>query len=471
MEEETHTRAKKFDSAFDSAEQSIKRNFRYSELRKNKRAEMIYSKREFVSTSTNETSLDPELTLACLKSPDSDAFLQGANSFAKIISETHELPYIDLCINELLNFYNFSDGHRGFISTSLLVSLSNTCYSSLLTSWISLMITLITRSEVKVQENLLWILGNIALDSDQNREYILNDEFLGTCERLVVQESSELVVKKVCWCISHCCKGKFFEGQGKVIPFLCLALRRNAVDIFPEVLWALAHVSHVKVELVQEKEIVDAVVKFTKIDLVKFQQPALRVIGNLLSGSDGQIDLLVASGATKSLVYCLESRSKTIRQEAMWALSNLCATRHLCSLVSKGIIKRMIDLSITDTEEVQTEAVWGLFNSVFVSDPGLIQSLVDLGLLSALCYLLNLSSSRCKMLLLKSLEKVLKSGQDLPVNPYVAILESNGGKDTIEHLLQSKNEKIVTKAEKLLKDFFDSDQQEIQLLPTNHFEF
>lgn len=471
MEEETHTRGKKFDTAFDSAEQSNKRHFRYSELRKNKRAEMIYSKREFVSTSINETSLDPEVTLACLKNPDPEAFLQGANSFAKIINETHELSYIDLCINELLNFSNFPDVHRGFISTSLLASLSNSSYSGLLTKWISLIVSLILTSEVKVQENLFWILGNIALDSDQNREYILTEDFLLICQRLVLDSSSELVFKKICWCVSHCCKGKFFEGQGKVIPFLCLALRKNAVDIFPEVLWALAHVSHMKVELVQEKEIVDAVVKFAKIDVVMFQQPALRVIGNLISGNESQINLLVSSGVTKSLTYCLESRSKIIRQESMWALSNLCTTKHLSSLISKGILKRIIDLSITDTEDVQTEAVWSLFNSVFTSDPVQIQSLVDLGLLSALCYLLNLSSNRCKMLLLKSIEKVLKSGQDLPVNPYVSILESNGGLDTIEHLLQSKNEKIVSKCEKLLKDFFDSQQQDIELVPTNHFEF
>lgn len=471
MEEETNSRSQKFESTFNSTELRHQRHQRYSELRKAKRAEIIYSKREFISPSINETSLDPEFTLSCLKSIDSDEFLKGANSLARLINETHEFPYIDLCINELLNFSSFSDINRGFISTSLLASLSNSLYSALLTKWISLIISLITVCDVKVQENLLWILGNIALDSDQNREYILNDEFLAICERLVNEQQSAYVVKKVCWCISHCCKGKFTDSQGKVLPFLCLALNRNIIDIFPEVLWALAHLSDKKVELIKEKEVFDAVVKFTKIDVVKFQQPALRVIGNLLSGSESQVSVLVASGVIRSLVYCLESKSKLIRQEAMWAFSNLCTTNYVSDLITNGIIKRIIDLSITDIEDVQTEAVWSLFNSVFISDSTQIRSLVDLGLLSALCYLLNLSSNRSKMLLLKSLEKVLKSGQEQLANPYVTVLESNGGKDTIEHLLLSKNEKIVTRSEKILKEFFEYNQQDIELIPTNHFEF
>jgi hypothetical protein len=155
----------------------------------------------------------------------------------------------------------------------------------------------------------------------------------------------------------------------------------------------------------------------------------------------------------------------------MWAFSNLCATKYVGMLVTKGVIKRIIDLSITDIQDVQNEAVWSLFNAIFVSSASAIQDLVDLGLLSAVCYLVNLVGNRAKMLLLKSIEKVLKAGDEFSPNPYVLILEGNGGKETIEQLQMSRNVKIMTKSGKIISEFFENDSKDIQLQSTDHFEF
>lgn len=471
MEDKHNERITSFDKTFDEARVKKVKMERRAELRRNKRNEAVYAKREFQIVPEQDARINGELTVTYLRSEELEVFIQGANSFAKIVNETYSDAFIDTCIESLMLFPGFPDSNRGFISTSLLASLSNSSYSHLLTPWISTLISLISLSESKIQENLFWILGNIALDSDKNREYILIDDLFNISHLIVSQPQSQFLTKKVCWCLSHCCKGKFFENQLKTLPFLMLAVKNSFIDIYSEVLWALAHLSDKRLEVVSDKECLMSVLKLLKIDFVKFQQPALRVIGNVLSGNEAQVDLLVSIGVIKGLVGCLEHKSKLIRQEAMWAFSNMCTTKYVKTLASKGVIKKIIDLSITDCPDIQNEAIWCIFNSIFSSDPTSIKDLVDLGILSAVCYLLNLSNNTSKLLLLNGLDRVLRAGQELSPNPYLEVLESNGGKETIEHLLMSKNEKVHKKCLRLLSEYFDASDNEMVIVPANNFEF
>lgn len=471
MEDKHKERIKNFDRAFDEAGLKKVKVERRAELRRNKRNEAVYVKREFQMVPGQESQLNGELTIAYLRSDELEVFIQGANSFAKLLNETYSDPFIDTCIDSLMLFPQFPDSNRGFISTSLLASLSNSAYSHLLTAYIPTLISLISSSESKIQENLYWILGNIALDSDKNREHILAYELFNISHSIIVQPQSQFLTKKICWCLSHCCKGKFFENQLKTLPFLFLALKNNIIDIYSEVLWALAHISDKKVEVIDDKECLSSILKLLKIDLVKFQQPAIRVIGNVLNGNEAQVDLLVNIGVIKGLVSCLEHKSRLIRQEAMWAFSNLCTTKYVKTLATKGIIKKIIDLSITDCPDIQNEAIWSIFNSIFSSDPTGIKDLVDLGILSAVCYLLNLANNSSKLLLLNGIDRILRTGQEISPNPYIEILESNGGKETIEHLLMNQNEKVQKNSLRILSEYFDANDNEMMLVPANNFEF
>jgi len=473
MEDDQSSRKKNFDSTFNESELKKSRSNRRAELRKNNRAEAVYKKRNFQTPLTQQPHLNEELTTLYLRSPDLEIFIKGAESFAKVLQESYSNTFIDTCIDCLMLFPQHPDteSNRGFISTSLLASVSNSPYSTLLTPYIPTLLSLIPFSAQKVQENLYWILGNIALDSEKNRESILTEDFFSMSYSIINEPQSQILTKKICWCISHCCKGKFLENQLKCVPFLSLALKNNIMDVYPEVLWGLAHISDKKAEALNDKECLGSILKLIKIDLTLFQKPALRVIGNLLSGSTEMVELLVSMGVIKYLAYSLEHESKVVRHESMWALSNLCGTKYVKDLMAKGIIKKIVDLSITDCSEVQNEAVWGLYNAIIASDVSVIKDLVDLGILSALCYLVNFVSNKEKMLLLKALDKILKIGEEESPNAYVEILESNGGKETIEYLVASPNEKINKKASHTLNKYFDSVSREMDLVPTSNFEF
>ena len=53
--------------------------------------------------------------------------------------------------------------------------------------------------------------------------------------------------------------------------------------------------------------------------------PALRTIGNIVSGSDKQTQAVVDSGFLGACVGLLQHPKKNIRKEACWSLSNIAA--------------------------------------------------------------------------------------------------------------------------------------------------
>jgi importin subunit alpha-1 len=59
------------------------------------------------------------------------------------------------------------------------------------------------------------------------------------------------------------------------------------------------------------------------------QKPALRSIGEIVSGDDMQTHVAINCGALPHLAELLRHRKRAIRKEACWALSNITAgTQH-----------------------------------------------------------------------------------------------------------------------------------------------
>ena len=53
--------------------------------------------------------------------------------------------------------------------------------------------------------------------------------------------------------------------------------------------------------------------------------PALRTLGNLVTGDDETTDEVLAAGALEVLVDLMDHKEPTIRKETCWALSNIAA--------------------------------------------------------------------------------------------------------------------------------------------------
>jgi len=61
----------------------------------------------------------------------------------------------------------------------------------------------------------------------------------------------------------------------------------------------------------------------------EIQFTCLKIIGNLLSGLDHQVQMLIDVGVIEALAVILESKKKAMRKAATWGLSNIMAGNHL----------------------------------------------------------------------------------------------------------------------------------------------
>jgi importin subunit alpha-1 len=55
------------------------------------------------------------------------------------------------------------------------------------------------------------------------------------------------------------------------------------------------------------------------------QTPALRSVGNIVTGDDLQTQVIIAAGALPALLSLLSSAKDGIRKEACWTISNITA--------------------------------------------------------------------------------------------------------------------------------------------------
>lgn len=75
------------------------------------------------------------------------------------------------------------------------------------------------------------------------------------------------------------------------------------------------------------------------------QTPALRSIGNIVSGSDMQTQAAVDAGVLKVLPQLMRNPKQSVQKEAAWALSNIAAgpCRQIQQLITCGLLPPLVE--------------------------------------------------------------------------------------------------------------------------------
>lgn len=89
--------------------------------------------------------------------------------------------------------------------------------------------------------------------------------------------------------------------------------------------------------------------------------PALRTLGNLVTGDDHQTQAVLDCNALSPLLALLNSSKKNIKKEACWAISNITAGSRfqIQAVIDADIVPTLVRL-LSDAEyDVKKEAAWG----------------------------------------------------------------------------------------------------------------
>ena len=80
-----------------------------------------------------------------------------------------------------------------------------------------------------------------------------------------------------------------------------------------------------RIQKVLDAGVLKKMITLLQHNVVSIQIPALRTIGNIVTGSDIQTQEVIKEGALAVLGCLLQSPKKAIRKEAAWAISNITA--------------------------------------------------------------------------------------------------------------------------------------------------
>ncbi|KAF9812501.1 hypothetical protein SFRURICE_018989 [Spodoptera frugiperda] len=261
-----------------------------------------------------------------------------------------------------------------------------------------------------------WALGNIAGDGPQTRDSVLAHGALAVLLPLMTCTTPASQLRTAVWTYTDAC-------------------------------WALSYLTdgpNERIESVQvTPNLLPRVISLLNHNSAAVRTPALRAIGNMLTGSDEQTDRCLDAGCLTHIITLLRCNKPSLMKEAAWAVSNILAgtQAQIQRAIQAGVLEHLLYVLTIDDIKCRKEAAWAITNLCLGGTPEQLDALLSVGFLEPYCALLNAPDHRAISVVLDGLTNLLqaavKYGQ---IEALCLKLEENGTLDQIENLQQHENE-------------------------------
>ncbi|MBA0796242.1 hypothetical protein Gohar_007026 [Gossypium harknessii] len=368
-----------------------------------------------------------------------------------------------------------------------------------------------------VREQAVWALGNVAGDSPKCRDLVLGHGALMPLLAQFNDHAKLSMLRNATWTLSNFCRGKpqpSFEQQTRpALPTLERLIHSNDEEVLTDACWALSYLSdgtNDKIQAVIDSGVCPRLVELLLHPSPTVLIPALRTVGNIVTGDDMQTqvwisflaDLLLSLLLFLPLQICFvalcffsivmlhyiplqciinhqslpcllnlltSNYKKSIKKEACWTISNITAGNvdQIQAVISAGIFAPLVHLLQNAEFEIKKEAAWAISNATSGGTHEQIKFLVSQGCIKPLCDLLNCPDPRIVTVCLEGLENILKVGEaeknlghSGEVNLYAQLIDDAEGLEKIENLQSHDNNEIYEKAVKILETYWVEEEDE-----------
>ena len=331
-----------------------------------------------------------------------------------------------------------------------------------------------------VREQAVWALGNIAGDSPGCRDLVLEAGALAPLLEQLRDGAKLSMLRNATWTLSNFCRGKpppSFALTRAALPTLARLIHHQDEEVLTDACWALSYLSdgdNERIDKVIESGVCRRLVELLLHPSPGVLVPALRTVGNIVTGNDAQTQIVINCGALACLLQLLTTNhKKSIKKEACWTVSNITAgTREqIQSVLDAGLVPPLVYLLAHAEFDIKKEAAWAVSNATSGGTADQIRGLVAAGAIPPLCELLTVSDVRIVTVALEGLENILKVGEAMRrmpgsggANPFAGMVEDADGLDKIEALQEHANEELYEKAVAVLEAYFECEEGEDQNL-------
>jgi importin subunit alpha-6/7 len=279
----------------------------------------------------------------------------------------------------------------------------------------------------ELAEQCVWALGNIAADSASCRDVLLKRNVIAGL-RPLMSSTRITMLKNVSWTMSNLCNGVPDHHWPKVrlaLPDFSRLVFCADEEILKDVCWTLSYISSGTKERIQAIVELDTSICRRLVELLRHSSPsvqhaALITVGNIVTGSDDQTQILLNQHLLQRLQLLLSHSKKTILKDACFTISNIAAGNkaQIQALIDARIIPALVLLFRTSSQfEIKIEATWALSNALSNGKDEHIRYLVGQGCIVPLSALLADYDTITLEAVLEGFEHILRVGEiDLYAN-------------------------------------------------------
>ncbi|MEK9699682.1 MAG: hypothetical protein VW270_28150, partial [Candidatus Poseidoniales archaeon] len=326
-------------------------------------------------------------------------------------------------------------------------------------------IQLLSSDHADVKEQAAWALGNVAGDSVACRNVVLQLQALPTLLNVAKTFSDQTrisLVRTITWTISNLCRGKPIPDFALVqdaLPLLASLIHSPDPETVANACWALSYLSegpNERIQHVLQSGVASKLVELLGHHSTAVATPALRTVGNIVTGTEDQTQLIIDLHVIPSLLCLLDSPENKIRKEACWTLSNIAAgTRaQIQSVIDCGVMPKLISLLESAEFDIQKEATWAVSNATGdMASPDQILTIVRCGAIPPLCNMLTKHDAKIVKVALKGIENILRLVKNIGEEPFkqcLQIIADCDGATMIENLQEHENPDIYEQAKRVV---------------------
>lgn len=236
--------------------------------------------------------------------------------------------------------------------------------------------------------------------------------------------------------------------------------------------WAISYVTDDESDRIQA--VIDAgcvpnLVRLLGLDENLVIVPALRSVGNIVTGNDSQTDAVLEAGAMIHMSKLLNNSRSNIVKEAAWTISNITAgnPKQIQAVIDAGVFEEICTVLQTGDYRAQKEAAWVITNATSSGTPEQVVYLLErVGILKPYCDLLSSSDTRTVLVVLTGLRNLFQLAEKLDgVENLASAVEENGALDKLEALQTHENEDVYKNVLALIETYFQDGGEQEDLAP------